>query len=103
VWRRWRWQRWVVRVAVPQKGGNTTGLAASAELADEIAQGAVSEPELATDVGQGTPLQEEGTQGLVVALLRLRWIAEKLLTVLVVHDRPSQVSRISLVENCPKS
>ena len=78
-------------------------MAAGTEPGDEIAERTVGEAELTSDVGQGTPVQEEGTQGLVVALLRLTGFKEKLLTTLVVHDRPSKVSRISLGANCPKS
>ena len=67
-------------------------MAAGAELRDEIAERAVGEAELAGDVGQGTPLQEEGTQGLVLALQRLAGFPEELLAAQVVHDGPSKVS-----------
>jgi hypothetical protein len=67
-------------------------MASAAELGDEIAQGAVGEAELARDVGQGTPVQEEGTQGLVMALLGLAGFTEELFAAQVVHDEPSKVS-----------
>jgi len=68
------------------------GLAASSEPGDEIAERTVGEAEVTSDVGQGTPVQEEGTQGFVVALLGLARIAKELLAARVVHDRPSKVS-----------
>jgi hypothetical protein len=67
-------------------------LASAPELADEIAEGAVGEAELPRDVGQLTPVQEEGTQGLVMALLGLAGFPEELFAALVVHDRLSKVS-----------
>ena len=69
-----------------------TCLAAGTELRDEIAERTVSEAELTSDVGHGTPVDEEGTHGLVVALLGLARFAEELLATQVVHDRPSKVS-----------
>jgi hypothetical protein len=69
-----------------------TSQAAGTEPGNEIAERTVSEAELTSDVGQGTPVQEEGTQGLVVALLGLARFAEELLAAQVVHDRPSKVS-----------
>ena len=56
------------------------GLALAAEPGDEVAEGTVGETELARDVGQRTPLQEVGAQGLVVPLLGLTGLAEELLT-----------------------
>src|SRR5262249_40531556 len=90
--RRWRCRRKGARAEVERKGGDLIGMASAAELADQIAEGAVGEAELAGDVGQGTPLQKEGTQGLVTALLGLAGFAEELLAAQVVHDGPSQVS-----------
>jgi hypothetical protein len=67
-------------------------LTLAAELGDEIAERAVGEAELAGDVGQGTPLQEDGTQRFVAALLRLLGFAEKVLAARVIHDRSSEMS-----------
>jgi hypothetical protein len=67
-------------------------MAVGTEPGDEIAERTVGEAELTSDVGQETPVQEEGTQGLVVALLGLARFVEELLAAQVVHDRPSKVS-----------
>jgi hypothetical protein len=67
-------------------------LTLATELGDEIAQRAVSIAELTSDVGQGTPLKEEGPQSLVVAVQGLSGFAEELLITHVVHDPSSQVS-----------
>jgi hypothetical protein len=68
------------------------GSALAAKLGDEIAKGAVGEAELARDVGHGTPVQEEGTQDLVMAMLGLLGLAEELLAAQVIHDGSSKVS-----------
>jgi hypothetical protein len=67
-------------------------MATGTELGDKIAEGAVGEAELASDVGQGASFHEEGAQSFVVALLGLVGFAEELLTAQVVHGRPSRVS-----------
>ena len=58
-------------MVVKRKGGPLTGSTLSAELQDKIAEGAVGEAELAGDSGHGTPVQKEGTQGLVLTVLGL--------------------------------
>jgi len=77
---------------VEQKGGCLLGIAAGAKLGDEIAERAVGKTKLARDVGQGSSIQEESTQGFVATLLRLLRFAEELLAAQVVHDRSSEVS-----------
>jgi hypothetical protein len=77
-------------------------MALGTELADEIAERAVGKAKLARDVGQGTPVQEEGTQGFVAALLRLLGLAEELLAAQVIHDRPSKVSSGFQAKRCRK-
>lgn len=87
-----RWRQPVVPARGQRKGGRLVGTALAAEARDEIANGAVRQAELPRDLGQGTVLQEVGTQDLIVALLRLAGFAKELLASQVVHDRPSEVS-----------
>jgi hypothetical protein len=63
-----------------------------AEPGDEITNGAVGEPEPASDRGHGLAFHEEGPGDLVMALLGLLGIEEELPNAMVVHDRPSQLS-----------
>ena len=81
-------------MVVKRKGGPLTGSTLSAELQDKIAEGAVGEAELAGDIGHGTPVQKEGTQGLVLTVLGLAGFAKEVLAAQVIHDRPSKMSHL---------
>ena len=60
----------------------------------------MGEAELAGDIGHGTPVQKEGTQGLVLTVLGLAGFAKELLAAQVIPDRSSKMSHLFRANRC---
>ena len=65
---------------------------ADAELSDDITKRSVSEAEARGDILQRLPLEDDGADRFVVALLSQLGSDKELLKTRVVHDRTSEMS-----------